>query len=159
MATVIMSPRRLPGTTSFRPPSAPDCRRLPDRIRNYLEAVETCARNGSPVVSLVLFGGVTRGTFSAASDVDLIVVVADDTTPADKRKLRKEIVRLEIQHGFRQVPADPMVTLRARIERAAGHLFPCCVCTQGDLLSGDVARSEERRVGKEWRWRWWPDAS
>jgi hypothetical protein len=30
--------------------------------------------------------------------------------------------------------------LKARIDRAAGHLFPCPVCTRADLLSGDIGR-------------------
>ena len=74
------------------------------------------------------------------SDVDLIVVLPDEATPEDQRRMRDTVTRLETCHGFRPVTTNGRGAMRARIERAAGHLFPCCVCTRRDLLSGDVAR-------------------
>jgi predicted nucleotidyltransferase len=117
------------------------CRRLPERVQLYLEEVmHACAQVGLPTVSLVLFGSTTKGGFSTVSDVDLIVVLADQATPADKRRTRDTVTRLEICHGFRPVPTNASGVIRASIERAAGHLFPCCVCTRGDQLSGDITR-------------------
>jgi hypothetical protein len=72
--------------------------------------------------------------------VDLIIVLPDAATRENKRRLREEVARLETFHGFRPATAHSPGALQARIERAVGHLFPCCVCTRGDLTSGDVAR-------------------
>ncbi len=114
---------------------------LPLRVQTYLDAVvQTCAPAGHSLVSVILFGSATKGGFSGVSDVDLIIVLPDDTTPENKRRLRDEVARLETLHGFRPVTAHSLGALQARIERAVGHLFPCCVCTRGDLTSGDVAR-------------------
>jgi len=109
------------------------------RVERYLqELARTCAAIEQPPVSVILFGSAARGGFSSVSDVDLLIVVRDDTTPEDQRRLRSAVTRLEIAHGFR--PARPPRRMQARIERAVGHLFSCFICTRGDLISGDVAR-------------------
>jgi hypothetical protein len=90
-------------------------------------------------VSVILFGSTTKGGFSSVSDVDLIIVLPDDATRENKHQIRDEITRLETVHGFRPATAHPSGA-KARIERAVGHLFACCVCTRADLISGDVSR-------------------
>src|SRR6266511_3677035 len=89
---------------------------LPLRVQTYLHAVvQTCAQIGYSLVSVVLFGSVTKGGFSSVSDVDLIIVLADDTTQDDKRRLREEIARLETIHGFRPPAAHSSGAPKARI--------------------------------------------
>lgn len=113
---------------------------LPARVRTYLDAVvQTCTQAGHSLVSVVLFGSTTKGGFSNVSDVDLIVVLPDDGTREDKYWMRDEIARLETVHGFRPAAAQSS-GMKARVERAVGHLFACCVCTRADLVSGDVSR-------------------
>lgn len=115
---------------------------LPDRVQSYIEAlVRTCAQDGTPLVSVVLFGSAAKGGFSGdVSDVDLIIVVRDDASHAIRRRLGEDVARLEILHGLRAATTVPAGTLQARIERAVGHGFSCFVCTRSDLISGDVAR-------------------
>ena len=111
----------------------------PPRVQAYLDAlVSTCAQNEQPLVSMILFGSAASGGFSNVSDVDLIIVVSNETTSESRCKLRAEVARLEIAHGFR--PRRPAGALQTRLERAVGHLFSCFICTRDDLLSGDVAR-------------------
>ena len=96
-------------------------RQLVPRVESYLhELVRTCAEIERPLVSVVLFGSAASGGFSSGSDVDLLIVVRDETTREGKRKLRSEVTRLEIAHGFR--PAPPPRRLQARIERVTAHL-------------------------------------
>jgi predicted nucleotidyltransferase len=115
---------------------------LPLRVQTYLDALVTaCAHEGHPLVSVVLFGSAAKGGFSeGVSDVDLIIVLGDDATSENRRRLREDVERLEAVHGFRLPTVVPRGALQARIERAVGHAFSCFVCTRGDLLSGDVAR-------------------
>src|SRR5262249_7950532 len=94
--------------------------------------------------SLVLAGDARLGAISfqegsKVSDVDLIVVLPDDTTANTMGRLREKIALLEVRFGFRPIQSIGSRGWRSRVERAAGHLFPCCVCTRGQLLSGDVA--------------------
>jgi hypothetical protein len=114
---------------------------LPLRVQTYIDAVVAArAQAGHPLVSIILFGSAAKGGFSTISDVDLIIVLPDDATRENKRRLREEVVRLETVHGFRPAAAPPPGALQTRVERAVGHLFACGVCTRADLLSGNVAR-------------------
>jgi predicted nucleotidyltransferase len=120
------------------PDAALGLQRLP-RVQTYLdELVRACDQLEQPLVSVILFGSAASGGFSNVSDVDLIIVVPDETTSDGRCRLRAEVVRLEIAHGFR--PPRPAGPLQTRIERAVGHLFSCFICTRDDLISGDVAR-------------------
>ena len=113
------------------------------RVRTYIDTlVNVSAQAGAPVVSVILFGSAAAGGFSdPVSDVDLIVVLDDDATPAMRRRLSEDIVRLERAHGLRPASAAADDSgIRRRIERAVGHGFSGFVCTRSDLISGDVAR-------------------
>jgi hypothetical protein len=115
---------------------------LPTRVQIYIEAlVQTCAGGGRPLVSVVLFGSAAKGGFSGTvSDVDVIIVVSDDVSRAERRRLGEEIARLETMHEMRPATTPSPGSARARLERAVGHLMSCFVCTRSDLLSGDAAR-------------------
>jgi predicted nucleotidyltransferase len=116
--------------------------RLPARVQTYLNAlVETCAQGRVSLVSVVLFGSAATDGFTAAvSDVDVIIVVSDETSRASRRQLVEDVARLEILHELRPVTTHRPKGVLARIERVVGHGFSCFVCTREDLLSGDVAR-------------------
>ena len=114
-------------------------RQLLPRVQTYLDdLLRICAQIEQPLVSMILFGSAASGGFSSVSDVDLMIVVPDETTSEGKRKLRAEVAHLEIAHGFR--PPHPTGALQTRVERAVGHLFSCFICTRENLISGDVAR-------------------
>jgi hypothetical protein len=115
---------------------------LPARVQAYIKAVvQTCAQRHAPLVSVVLFGSATSGGFSEdLSDVDVILVVRDESPRTTRRGAGEEIARLETVHGLRSATAEASRGLRAHIERAVGHGFSCFVCTRSDLISGDVAR-------------------
>lgn len=114
---------------------------LPPRVRGYLDSIaQACTRDGRGLVSIVLFGSAAKGGFSRqVSDVDLIVVLPDGASREEHARVRGEVSRLEIEHGFKE-PAGPRNPLQAFAERAGGNDLSCFVCTRGDLLSGDVAR-------------------
>ena len=116
--------------------------RLPARVQTYLEAlVQTCAKDRPLLVSVILFGSAAKGGFSEdVSDVDLIIVLQDDTSRTTRRQLSEDVARLEVLHGLRPATAHSRRALRALIDRVMAHGFSCFVCTRGDLISGDVAR-------------------
>jgi Nucleotidyltransferase domain len=116
--------------------------RLPDRVQAYIEAlVQTCAQGGAPLVSVLLFGSAAKGGFSGdVSDVDVILVVSDDASPAKRLGLGADVARLETLHELRSATSESPGGVRAHIERAVGHGISCFVCARSDLLSGDVVR-------------------
>ena len=121
---------------------------LPARVQAYIEAlVHTCVQDRAQLVSVVLFGSAAKGGFSkAVSDVDVIVVVSDDASRAKRLRLGEDIAHLETLHELRPATTHSPGGLQARIERAVGHGFSCFVCTQSDLISGDVARVLDLRA-------------
>lgn len=115
---------------------------FPVRVEAYLDALVRTSEEDLPaVVSLVLFGSAAKGGFSGdVSDVDVIIVVPDETSRTQRRRLAESVARLEAVHGLRQPDASSRRAPQAFIERAVGHAMSCFVCTRGDWLSGDVAR-------------------
>lgn len=108
-------------------------------VREYLRAVAGELAN-SRLASLVVFGSAARGGFSdAVSDVDLIVVLADGASAADRARVQAAVARLEVAHGLAE-EQGPRGRLEAFVGRAGGNTLSCFVCTRSDLLSGSVAR-------------------
>jgi hypothetical protein len=92
-------------------------------------------------VSVVLFGSAAIGGFSTiASDVDLILVVPDNASEDEKRRLRDDVERIEALHGFRESPARQRGALEAFVEKTTANVHSYFVCTRSDLLSGRANR-------------------
>jgi predicted nucleotidyltransferase len=111
-------------------------------IRKYLESVaQLRLSNGAPLVSLILFGSAAKRAFTVAvSDVDLIIVLPDSASQADRREIQEKVFALEIRHGFRVPSNRPRGWFEKYLERCAGYSLSGFVCTRSDLLSGEVTR-------------------
>jgi predicted nucleotidyltransferase len=111
-------------------------------VQGYLDAlVEACTRGGTPPVSVAVFGSAAKGSFSdAASDVDLILVLADGATAEERRRAHDRVAEVEVAHGLRAPLMRTKGPLEAFIDRAGGNALSCFVCTRADLLSGDAGR-------------------
>ena len=101
------------------------------------------------LVSVILFGSAASGAFSESSDVDLIIVVPDETTQKDRRLLCVAVTDLEITHGLRLPEIRPKNPLEKFAEHAGGHAHSFFICTRGDCISGDVARVFGLRAAEE----------
>lgn len=130
------------GSYMTAPSAAAAAPPLPPRVQAYLEAlVRTCAGSGGALVSVILFGSAVRGGFSAAaSDVDLILIVPDEASKEDRRRVRENAERIEALHGFRTDTGRPPGRLEALVEKLTGNASSFFVCTRGDLLSGRIGR-------------------
>lgn len=115
---------------------------LPDRVQTYLTAIaETCASGKRALASVILFGSAATGGFSGTiSDVDLILVLADEAGAEDRQRMRREIERLEVLHGFRQTPDSKVGALETLVEGITANGCSHFICTRADLLSGNVGR-------------------
>ncbi|MDQ3820111.1 MAG: nucleotidyltransferase domain-containing protein [Acidobacteriota bacterium] len=119
-----------------------NARPIPPTVRLYLEnVVRACADGGLELVSVVLFGSAATGGFSeTVSDVDMILVVPDETGREDRNRLRDVVEGLEALHGFRKNPARPRGPLEAFVEKVTANVRSFFICTRSDMLSGRVAR-------------------
>ena len=123
---------------------------MANRVQQYLDAVaQLHADGGISLVSVILFGSAASGAFSESSDVDLIIVIPDETTQEDRRLLRGAVTDLEIRHGLRSPESRPKNPLEIFAEHAGGHAHSCFFCTRDDLISGDVARVFGLRAAEE----------
>jgi predicted nucleotidyltransferase len=123
---------------------------MTNRVQEYLEAVVHLHIGGAiSLVSVVLFGSAASGAFSESSDVDLIIVIPNETTHEDRRILRGAVADLEIRHGLRLPEGRPKNPLEMFAEHVAGHAHSCFFCTRGDIISGDVARVFGLRAAEE----------
>ena len=114
---------------------------MASRVQQYLDGV-TQLHPGDVIslVSVVLFGSAASDALSVSSDVDLIIVIPDETSPEDRRLLRSEVTDLEITHGLRIPDSRPKNPLEKFAEHAGGHEHSFFFCTRDDLISGDAAR-------------------
>ena len=117
------------------------CRRkMASRAQQYLDGIaQLHSRGTTSLVNVILFGSVAGGAFSEASDVDLLIVISDETVPEDRRLLRNAVRDLEIMQGLRLPESRPRNPLEMFAEHAGGHGHSCFFCTRGDLNSGEVA--------------------
>jgi predicted nucleotidyltransferase len=114
---------------------------MSSRFQEYLDEIAQLHPDGATsVVSVILFGSAAIGNFSESSDVDLIIVVPDETSQEAMRLIRGVVTDLEIKHGLRLPDSLTRNALEMFAEHATGHTHSCVVCTRGDLISGDVAR-------------------
>jgi predicted nucleotidyltransferase len=116
--------------------------RLAPRVQEYVAAVVSRAAAGDPrMVSVIVFGSAITGGFNgAASDVDMVLVVADGTTEAARLRLRQEVEQLEVVHGFRRGNAPPERWLERFARVVTANVRSFFICTRADLLTGDAAR-------------------
>jgi predicted nucleotidyltransferase len=112
------------------------------RIDAYVhDIVHAAPRHAVQLVSVILFGSAATGGYAGkASDVDLILVVADDTPHQSRTHLRDEVERLELHHGLRDEADLPANRVEAFARQITANVRSFFICTRDDLLSGDVAR-------------------
>jgi predicted nucleotidyltransferase len=123
---------------------------MESRVQQYLDEVAQLQRNCAiPLVSVILFGSAASDDFSPSSDVDLIFVTHNETSQEATRLLRFAVTDLEIRYGLRLPVSRPQKPLESFAEHAGGHAHSCFICTQADLISGDVARIFGLRAAEE----------
>lgn len=114
---------------------------LPPRVADYVSAiVESCEEHQIPLVSIVLFGSAISGGYQRdTSDVDLLLVVADETPNALRERLRANAEHLEARLGLRE-SSHPPSAIERFARRVTANVCSFFVCSRSDLLSGDPAR-------------------
>ena len=111
-------------------------------IMDYLDAVrQTANTRRRDLVSIWIFGSASIGGFSSpVSDVDLMIVLADDVTQDVKSDIRCEFEALERKHGLgNNFPNGRLEHLSALCDQKIGGFKSLTLCYRRDLLSGNVS--------------------
>jgi hypothetical protein len=111
-------------------------------VEAYVASViQICAKPGSEVVSVVLFGSSAVGGYSAGiSDVDLLIVLRDGATRQYRRQVRAAVAEVEQLCGIARPGSHQRRALQALADRVTANVRAFFVCTRSDLLSGEPAR-------------------
>jgi predicted nucleotidyltransferase len=114
----------------------------PPGIQSYVDNVlQVSNEHDAALVSIILFGSVVTGGFRAvASDIDMILAMADDAAHVDVRRLRSDLEKIEVRHGFRDPTDRPRGAIDRVVRQITGNMRSFFVCTRGDLVSGEVGR-------------------
>ena len=110
-------------------------------ITDYLDAVrQTADTRRRDIVSIWIFGSASIGGFSSpVSDVDLMIVLADDVTQDVKSDIRCAFEALERKHGLGKFPNGRLEHLSALFDEKIGGFKSLTLCYRRDLLSGNVS--------------------
>lgn len=94
-----------------------------------------CEERGIGLTSTVLFGGQVKGYTSAASDVDVIFIVNNDTPSEEVAGFVTHLQGVELELGIRQPRKGRFSTVLDRIGAQNKSVF---VCTEDDFVQGNV---------------------
>lgn len=123
-----------------RSPPVKTSANLPANVRHYLDAVLKFANQKScEIVSIMIFGSVAKGGFSPVSDVDLLVVLADEVPWKEKKRLEHDLLGLELEHKLRERPKSKRELILTVVDRVAGQFKSQFVCYKRDFISGNSA--------------------
>lgn len=114
----------------------------PPAVELYIASITRAfAAPDSGIVSVVLFGSASTGSYSSSvSDVDLLILLEDRATAQDRCRVRDMISRLEERSGLGKPHLHRRGALDAIADRITNNVRSFFVCTRGDLLSGNPAR-------------------
>ncbi len=111
---------------------------LSPNVRVYLDAVLKFAdQKRSEIVSIMIFGSVAKGGLAPVSDVDLLVVLADEVPWKQKKRLEHDLAALELEHKLRERPKSKTEFVRAIVDRMAAQFKSYFVCYKRDFISGN----------------------
>lgn len=110
-------------------------------VRDYLHDVINLANErGSQIVSVMIFGSVAKGGFlPGVSDVDLLIVLADEVPRKEKKRLEHDLAALELEHNLRERPKSKIELILTVVDRLAGQFKSQFVCYKTDFISGNTA--------------------
>ncbi len=108
---------------------------------DYLNDVIQLADERYPAIgSILIFGSAAKGNFlRGVSDIDLLIVLADNTAQQTKRIISDDLAALELKHRLRRPPDSRLERLYTKVDRMASQFKSYFVCYRRDLLSGNTA--------------------
>lgn len=113
---------------------------VPAKVRDYLhEVLKVANERGPDIVSVMIFGSVAKGGFSPVSDVDLLVVLADEVPWKEKKRLEHDLAALELEHKLRERPKSKRELILTVVDRVAGQFKSQFVCYKREFISGNSA--------------------
>jgi predicted nucleotidyltransferase len=117
----------------------------PPAVKNYVAEVVTACNERGVLASVVVFGSSATGGYQErTSDVDLLLVLGDRATHADRQRVEHIVAELEVRHGVgkQESPRHGRLAraLKGFADRLTANQRSAFICTRADLLSGEPRR-------------------
>jgi predicted nucleotidyltransferase len=117
----------------------PDTILIPE-VQHYIDLVVKKLSERQALVSIIVFGSATTGGYkSGVSDIDLLVIVAENTSRQQKKEIQEEELLLEIAYGLKKNSSSVKGAVASFIEKKGGNDLSCFVCTEKELLTGNLS--------------------
>ena len=115
---------------------------LAPKARNYIgESIGLILKNKIDLLSLIIFGSAVKGEYQPdLSDVDIIYVISDKTSKKEKKKISKELTKLEFKHTFRKKNGSIVDTVYKRAEDMTGMYVSHFVCYRKEFLAAKFSK-------------------
>jgi hypothetical protein len=122
-----------------------DERAIEERIDAYVtEIARVCGGSHGSLVSIILFGSASTGGYTEGlSDLDLLLVVSDETDTAEKERIGRVVAETEVLHRFSKPRASEGLlssAVHSIANRVTANVRSYFLCSKADLLSGDPGR-------------------
>ncbi|MEM3586800.1 MAG: nucleotidyltransferase domain-containing protein [Candidatus Jordarchaeaceae archaeon] len=92
------------------------------------------------VVSLYVFGSILNDDYCDISDCDLLIVLNDEVSLKQIKRIRGSLECLEIKHGLRSKDYSLLGRILRSIEKSTGMFESHFVCRKNDVLKGSFTR-------------------
>jgi predicted nucleotidyltransferase len=117
-----------------------------ERINTYVAGIAAAyGGDDGGLASIVVFGSAATGGYATGvSDVDLLIVLADEASPAYRECIARVTADLELGLGLAKRRVDQeramLRTLRGLVDRITANVRTFFICSKADLLSGEPGR-------------------
>jgi hypothetical protein len=114
---------------------------LPESVSTYLEQVVALADStGGACVSIILYGSAAVGGYQAVSDVDLMLVLADDASADTRERMERGLLEIEERLGMGGAEAKGRGRLHQAVNGRLGVFGSHFVCPRSAFLAGEAWR-------------------
>lgn len=113
----------------------------PKQVSDLIRGVNSCSREiDLKVISIVLFGSLAKQDGDKASDIDVIVVVDDQSNDTQISKLKRYLYSVEEDMGLRIKPYGVVNKIQAVLDRVGAQYKSMFVCREDEFVNSNAGK-------------------
>lgn len=113
----------------------------PKQVSDLVQGLNSCAREiDLKIISVVLFGSLAKQDADKASDIDVIVVVDNQSSDTQISKLKRYLYSVEEDMGFRIKPHGAMNRLQVVFDRIGAQYKSMFVCREEEFVNSNAGK-------------------
>jgi len=106
------------------------------RLQSFLRIIEKLSKRilGKYLKSIIVFGSFARGDYAPSSDIDILIIVSDETPDSLIEKFKRISYVLERKFGFAKYSNGILDAILLGVSRMTGLGVCCFIAKETDLL-------------------------